>query len=159
MNFPGRCLLLGLYFLGICAVRAQDAPATAGFSCGLNAAYIFLNRAGHHVGYDELVTEFTAQKPPDSLLAIKQVLEKHGCKTIGIKTGPEYFLDNKGPAIVFLQLTGYSVLNEKHFSYLVNASRQDGVKLLDPIFDLTSASFISWDAFTRTYQGMALIPE
>jgi ABC-type bacteriocin/lantibiotic exporter with double-glycine peptidase domain len=157
MNLCCRIFLLGLCFLGIPAVRAQDAPSTAGFSCGLNAAYIFLNRAGHHANYDELVSDFAAQPSPDSLLAIKNVLEKHGCKTIGIKTDADFFLANKGPAIVFLQLYGYSSKSENHFSYLVGASRQEGAEFLDPIFQLRAASFISWDAFSRAYQGIALI--
>ncbi len=138
---------------------AQDAPEQkGGFICGLNAAYIFLNRSGHHVAYEELVQDFTAQKLPDSLLAIKNVLEKHGCRTVGVKTDASFFLTNPHPAIVYLQLYGFSRQNEDHFSYLVSASRQTGAKFLDPIFNLNAASYVTWDTFSRIYQGFALIP-
>ncbi len=152
-----RLLLAGFCICLMPVLRAQDAPGAAGFTCGLNAAYIFLNRAGHHVAYEELVRDFAAQETPDSLLTVKRVLEKHGCRTLGIKTGADYFLDNPGPAIVYLQLSGFSRRNENHFSYLVSASRQNGVKLLDPIFALDTGSFITWDAFARIYQGVALV--
>ncbi len=157
MNRSLWVVVLGLSLLGIPVAGAQEAPGSAGFSCGLDAAYIFLNRAGHHANYEKLVNEFMAEPSPDSLLAIKRVLEKHGCKVIGIKTDADFFLANKGPAIVFLQLAGYSTKGENHFSYLVSASRQDGVEFLDPIFQLRAASFISWDSFARDFQGIALI--
>ncbi len=41
---------------------------------------------------------------------------------------------------------------------MVDASRQTGAKLLDPIFDLNEASYLTWDSFLRSYQGFALIP-
>jgi len=137
-----------------------DAPPEqkGGFACGLSATYILLNRAGHHVEYGQLVREFMEQKTPDSLLAIKTVLARHGCPTVGIKADAGYFLDNPGPAIVYLQLSGYTLRNENHFAYLVNASRQEGAKLLDPIFALKDASYLTWDSFLRSYQGFALIP-
>jgi ABC-type bacteriocin/lantibiotic exporter with double-glycine peptidase domain len=149
-------LLLTLVAWSWC--RAEVPPEQkGGFACGLSAAYIFLNRAGHHVEYSELVREFMEQKTPDSLLAIKTVLARHGCPTVGIKADAGYFLDNPGPAIVYLQLSGYTRRNENHFAYLMYASRQDGAKLLDPIFDLNDASYLTWDSFLRSYQGFALI--
>ena len=139
--------------------RADGAPEqSGGFACGLNATYIFLNRAGHHVEYNDLVREFLEQKTPDSLLAIKAVLARHGCATVGIKADAGYFLGKPGPAIVYLQLSGYTRRSENHFAYLVGASRQGGAELLDPIFDLNAASYLTWDSFTRSYQGYALIP-
>ncbi len=138
---------------------AQDAPERkGGFTCGLSATYIFLNRAGHHVDYDVLVREFLKQQTPDSLLAIKSVLEMHGCRTAGIKVNADYFLGNPGPAIVYLQLSGYCRESENHFAYLVSANRQTGAKLLDPVFDLQEACYLTWDSFSRSYQGVALIP-
>jgi len=143
----------------VMACRAEAPPEQrGGFACGLNAAYIFLNRAGHHVAYEELVREFLEQQAPDSLLAIKTVLARHGCGTVGIKVDVGYFLDNPGPAIVYLQLSGYTRRSENHFAYLVGASRQGGAELLDPIFDLKAASYLTWDSFARSYQGYALIP-
>ena len=127
------------------------------FTCGLNATYILLNKTGHHTAYSDLMSDFEKQNPPDSLLAIRNVLEKHGCLTEGVKTDAGYFLSGKGPAIVLLQLTTASAINENHFSYLVQASRQNGVELLDPIFNIRTPSMISWDSFSRCYQGMALI--
>jgi ABC-type bacteriocin/lantibiotic exporter with double-glycine peptidase domain len=157
MNVCLRLLVLGLCILNASSVRAEEAPKSAGFSCGLNAAYIFLNRAGHHVGYDELVTEFETQSFPDSLLAIKNILGKHGCKVVGVKADASFFLGKNEPAIVYLQLSGFSTKNENHFSYMVGASRQEGVELLDPVFVLRGASYITWDSFVRAYQGIALI--
>jgi len=145
-------------FTGGAGLRGQDAPVKeAQFTCGLNAAYIYLNRAGHHVAYDELVKEFQSQTPPDSLLAIRNVLEKHGCRAVGIRTDPDYFLNENGPAIVYLQLDGYSLYGERHFSYMVKASRQNGVEFLDPIFEAGKASLMTWDTFTRLYKGIALV--
>lgn len=54
-------------------LRAQEPSPS--FTCGLNAAYIYLNRTGHHVAYSELEMEFSRQNPPDSLLAIKNILQ------------------------------------------------------------------------------------
>jgi ABC-type bacteriocin/lantibiotic exporter with double-glycine peptidase domain len=151
--------LILILVMSVLVCRADGAPEqTGGFACGLSATYIFLNRAGHHVEYDELVREFLEQKTPDSLLAIKAVLARHGCATVGIKADAGYFLDQRGPAIVYLQLSGYTRRSENHFAYLVGASRQSGVELLDPIFDLNEASYLTWDSFTRSYQGYALIP-
>ncbi len=104
-----RIVLLSILAACGSLCRADVAPEQkGGFACGLSAAYIFLNRAGHHVEYDELVREFMEQQTPDSLLAIKTVLAKHGCPTVGIKADAGYFLDNPGPAIVYLQLSGYT---------------------------------------------------
>lgn len=155
-----RAILLTLILAAPAFVcRADVAPEQkGGFACGLSATYIFLNRAGHHVAYDDLVREFLEQKTPDSLLAIKAVLARHGCATVGIKADAGYFLDNPGPAIVYLQLSGYTRRSENHFAYLVGASRQGGAELLDPIFDLNEASYLTWDSFSRSYQGYALIP-
>ncbi len=110
-----RVVLLMLMLVAVC--RAEAPPEQrGGFACGLNAAYIFLNRAGHHVAYDELVREFLEQQAPDSLLAIKTVLARHGCTTVGIQADAAYFLDNHGPAIVYLQLSGYTRRSENHFA-------------------------------------------
>jgi ABC-type bacteriocin/lantibiotic exporter with double-glycine peptidase domain len=154
-----RFVLFMLMLAAALGCRAE-APLEQkdGFACGLNAAYIFLNRTGHHVAYDQLVREFSEQKAPDSLLAIKAVLARHGCATVGIKADAGYFLDNPGPAIVYLELSGYTRRSENHFAYLVGASRQGGAELLDPIFDLNEASYLTWDSFSRSYQGYALIP-
>ena len=149
--------MLMLLLAGVCHAEAPPEQK-GGFACGLNAAYIFLNRAGHHVAYEELVREFLEQQAPDSLLAIKAVLARHGCMTVGVQADAAYFLDNHGPAIVYLQLSGYTRRSANHFAYLVGASRQGGAELLDPIFDLNEASFLTWDSFTRSYQGYALIP-
>ena len=139
-------------------LQGQDVPAEGPtFTCGLNAAYILLNKTGHHASYANLLRDFKNQNPPDSLLAIKNVLEEHGCATVGIKADADFFLNNKGPAIVYLQLSGFAPTNENHFSYLVSANRQTGAELLDPIFDVKEASFLTWDTFSRSYQGMALI--
>jgi len=136
----------------------QDAaPENRSFTCGLNAAYIFLNKSGHHTAYAELLREFGNQSPPDSLLAIKYVLEEHGCATVGIKADADFFLKNKGPAIVYLQLSGFGPRSENHFSYLVGADRENGAELLDPIFNVKAASFIAWNSFSKSYQGIALI--
>jgi ABC-type bacteriocin/lantibiotic exporter with double-glycine peptidase domain len=152
------CLSITLLFLTLGVLPGQDIPKEEGvFTCGLNAAYLFLNKTGHHAAYASLLEDFKKQNPPDSLLAIKNVLEKHGCATMGIKTDADYFLDNKGPAIVYLQLSGFGPRSENHFSLLVDANRQDGAKLLDPIFNVNSASFITWGTFSKSYQGMALI--
>ena len=137
------------------AKETTDDPPS--FSCGLNAAYIFLNKTGHHVPYDELARDFKKQNPPDSLLAIKNVLEEHGCATVGVKTGADYFLNNKGPAIIHLQLVGYSARPENHFTYLVGATQQTGVEVLDPVFNVKASSHISWMTFAQSYQGAALI--
>jgi ABC-type bacteriocin/lantibiotic exporter with double-glycine peptidase domain len=137
---------------------AQEIPvAVPSFTCGLNAAYMLLNKTGHHAAYAELLRDFEKQNPPDTLLAIKQVLENHGCATVGIKTNADYFLNAKGPAIVYLQLLGLSTVPENHFSFLIGASRQTGVELLDPIFNVNSASYLTWDTFCRSFQGKALI--
>lgn len=101
--------------------------------------------------------DFAAQNPPDSILAIKNVLNEHGCATVGVKTNVDFFLDNKGPAIVYLQLSGFGPVSENHFSFLVGASPQTGAEFLDPIFDVQKPSFISWGTFSRAYQGTALI--
>lgn len=152
-----------LFVLATCPILAAYGQTVgpiakeAGFSCGLNAAYIFLNRAGHHVAYEQLVGEFRKEQPPDSLLAIKNVLALHGCPTVGIKAGAEYLLGIEEPAIVYLQLNGYSLNGETHFSYMVHASKKNGVELLDPIFEVNSPSFMTWDTFTRIYKGTALI--
>jgi ABC-type bacteriocin/lantibiotic exporter with double-glycine peptidase domain len=144
------CLLAG---------RADEPSEQKGnFTCGLSAAYIFLNRSGHHVEYQELVREFMEQKPPDSLLAIKNVVAKHGFRLVGIKAGADYFLDHPGPAIVYLQLTGSGQVAEDHFSYLVGATRQGGAEFLDPVFDLNGECDMTWDNFARSYQGFALVP-
>jgi len=132
----------------------DEAP---GYTCGLNASYLFLNRTGHHVPYDQLAQELGSQPEPDSMLAIKQVLEKHGCETVGVKTDADFFLDNKGPAIVHLQLAGYSARPEDHFSCLVGASRQTGAEVLDPVFNVKMPAHISWLTFSKSYQGAALI--
>ena len=139
-------------------LRAQEAIDSApGYTCGLNAAYIFLNKTGHHVPYDDLARELKIQSQPDSMLAIKNVLQAHGCATIGVKTDPDFFLDNKGPAIVHLQLSGYSLHPEDHFSCLISASRQTGAEVLDPIFNVKQAAYITWLTFSQSYQGAALI--
>jgi ABC-type bacteriocin/lantibiotic exporter with double-glycine peptidase domain len=123
----------------------------------LNASYIFLNRTGHHEPYEQLAREFASQPVPDSMLAIRNVLEQNGCATIGVKADPDFFLDNKGPAIVHLQLSGYSLHPEDHFSFLVGASRQTGVEVLDPVFNVKAAAYITWLTFAQSYQGAALI--
>jgi len=139
-------------------LRGQDATAAApGYSCGLNASYIFLNRTGHHVPYEKLAREMGSQSQPDSMLAIKKVLAEHGCETVGVKTNADFFLQNKGPAIVHLQLSGYSFHPEDHFTYLVGASRQTGAEVLDPVFNVKTAAYISWLTFSQSYQGAALI--
>lgn len=156
-----RAILLLAMACALVAGRAwAEAPPEqkGGFTCGLNAAYIFLNRAGHHADYQELVREFQAQKPPDSMLAIRNVLRKHGCPTVGIKAGADYFLGNPGPAIVYLQISGYSRQCDNHFAYLVGASRPGGAKLLDPVFNIDGAAWLTWDVFARSYQGFALVP-
>jgi ABC-type bacteriocin/lantibiotic exporter with double-glycine peptidase domain len=153
-------LILGLALLATCAgtLRAEDYPQEGpSFTCGINAAYLFLEKAGHHTAYDELLRDFENQNPPDSLLAIKKVLEDHGCATLGIKTDADYFLDGKKPAIVYLQLSGIGVVAENHFSFLVGANRQRGVELLDPIFNVDAPSRLTWDTFCRSFQGMALV--
>lgn len=152
-------LLTGLSLALGPGLRAQERPPESGFSCGLNAAYIYLNRAGHHVPYEDLRRDFSAEASPNSFLAIKKVLQAHGCYTKALRTDANYFLLNSGPAIVFLQLSGYSPQNENHFSYLASADRRTGVRLLDPTFTLYAASFISWDGFVRIYQGVALLPQ
>jgi hypothetical protein len=47
--------LIVFYMMGVMAglpgQTIGPVAKEAGFSCGLNAAYIFLNRAGHHVAY------------------------------------------------------------------------------------------------------------
>jgi ABC-type bacteriocin/lantibiotic exporter with double-glycine peptidase domain len=147
-----------LCVMGTMCLRGQNTAGTeAQFSCGLNAAYIFLNRAGHHAAYAELVREFEDQGTPDSLLAIRNVLAKHGCLMVGIKADPEYFLDNAKPAIVYLELDGYSYGGECHFSYLVKASRSNGVEFIDPVFDARKAVVMTWDSFMRIYKGFALV--
>lgn len=151
-------LPLALALAGFATLRGLDAPTNApGYSCGLNASYIFLNRTGHHADYEELAREFASQPQPDSMLAIKKVLEAHGCATEGVKTDADFFLQNKGPAIVHLQLSGYSYRPENHFSCLVGASRQTGAEVLDPVFNVKAAAHISWLTFSQSYQGAALI--
>jgi ABC-type bacteriocin/lantibiotic exporter with double-glycine peptidase domain len=140
------------------AFGQENRPVETGFSCGLNATYIFLKKAGQHPVYGELVGEFTRQASSDSMLAIKNILDRHGCATVGIRAGADYFLENSGPAIVYLQLSGFGPSSESHFSYLVGATRQSGVELLDPAFDTRGASYMTWDSFVRAYQGVALIP-
>jgi ABC-type bacteriocin/lantibiotic exporter with double-glycine peptidase domain len=132
----------------------DEGPA---FSCGLNAAYIFLNKTGHHAPYAELLREFGEQDAPDSLLAIKNVLGMHGCDTVGVKADADFFLANKGPAIVHLQLSGYSRQPENHFSFLVAANKQTGAEFLDPVFSAQAPSFVTWVNFQQSYQGSALI--
>ncbi len=144
--------------LSVPAPGQDNRPVETGFSCGLNATYIFLKKAGQHPVYGELVSEFTRQTPPDSMLAIKNILLRHGCTTVGIRTGADYFLENSGPAIVYLELSGFGPSSENHFSYLLGATRQSGVELLDPAFDTRGASYMTWDSFVRAYQGVALIP-
>jgi ABC-type bacteriocin/lantibiotic exporter with double-glycine peptidase domain len=155
-----RLPLLALFLAAFSArvFGQENQPVETGFSCGLNATYIFLKKAGQHPVYDELVREFTQQTPPDSMLAIKNILGRHGCATVGIKTRADYFLENSGPAIVYLQLSGFGPSSESHFAYLVGATRQTGVELLDPAFDTRGASYMTWDSFVRAYQGVALIP-
>jgi ABC-type bacteriocin/lantibiotic exporter with double-glycine peptidase domain len=151
-------LPLALALAGFATLRGLDAPTNApGYSCGLNASYIFLNRTGHHADYEELAREFAGQPQPDSMLTIKKVLEAHGCATEGVKTDADFFLQNKGPAIVHLQLSGYSYRPENHFSCLVGASRQTGAEVLDPVFNVKAAAHISWLTFSQSYQGAALI--
>jgi ABC-type bacteriocin/lantibiotic exporter with double-glycine peptidase domain len=153
-----RWLFLFICLISAACVHGQEMPVEeAQFTCGLNAAYLYLNRAGHHVAYDELVREFHEQTPPDSLLAIKNVLAKHGCPTVGIKADADYFLGKEGAAIVYLQLDGYSLHGERHFSFMVRASRENGVEFLDPIFLANKASLMTWDTFTRIYKGVALV--
>ena len=158
MNALHRLIALAWILLSLSNIRAEESPDEGpGYSCGLNATYIFLNRAGHHVPYADLAHDFANQNPPDSLLAIKNVLEKHGCATVGVKTDADFFLNNQGPAIVHLQLSGYSARPEDHFTYLVSASRQTGAEVLDPVFNVKNAAHISWLTFSQTYQGVALI--
>ena len=129
-------------------VRAQSVPNEGpAFSCGLNAAYIFLNKTGHHTPYAQLQREFSEQETPDSLLAIKNVLQMHGCETVGVKTDADFLLANKGPAIVHLQLSGYSRQPENHFSYLVAVNKQTGAEFLDPVFCARTPSFVTWVNF------------
>jgi ABC-type bacteriocin/lantibiotic exporter with double-glycine peptidase domain len=147
-----------LFIASFAMSRAQEAADDPpSFTCGLNAAYIFLNKTGHHVPYDELTQDFKKQNPPDSLLAIKNVLGEHDCATVGVKTDADYFLNNRGPAIIHLQLVGYSARPENHFTYLVGATRQTGVEVLDPVFNVKTSSHISWMTFAQSYQGAALI--
>ncbi len=101
--------------------------------------------------------EFRGEQPPDSLLAVKDVLAKHGCATTGIKAGPEFFVGSDQPAIVYLQLDGYSLKGEAHFAYMVHASRKNGVEFLDPVFEVKAPSFMTWDNFARIYKGTALV--
>ncbi len=151
-------LPVALALAGFAMLRGQEPRADApGYSCGLNASYIFLNQTGHHADYEELAREFAGQSQPDSMLAIKNVLEAHGCSTEGVKTDADFFLRNKGPAIVHLQLSGYSFHPENHFSCLVGASRQTGAEMLDPVFNVKAAAHISWLTFSQSYQGAALI--
>jgi ABC-type bacteriocin/lantibiotic exporter with double-glycine peptidase domain len=160
MRASSLLLIVVLVAAPVATAVAQIAPpGELPFTCGLDAAYIFLNRAGHHAPYEEVVADFQAQAAPDSLLAIKNVLQSRGCRTLGVKATPDYFLSHGGPAIIFVQLTGYSPRKENHFSYAVAFSRQEGVELLDPAFDLTTPCRISWDSFVRIYQGTALIPD
>jgi ABC-type bacteriocin/lantibiotic exporter with double-glycine peptidase domain len=151
---PAVAMILASFgFAGAQPVPAEE-PA---FSCGLNAAYLFLNKTGHHAPYAELLREFSAQVAPDSLLAIRNVLQLHGCETVGVKAGADFFLANKGLAIVHLQLTGYTAHPEEHFSLLVGADKQTGAEFLDPIFSAQSASVVTWVNFQQSYQGSALI--
>jgi ABC-type bacteriocin/lantibiotic exporter with double-glycine peptidase domain len=156
--------ILALIFVVVLASsllsRGQFVPNEGPvYSCGLNAAYIFLNKAGHHAPYDELMHDFGEQPVPDSLLAIKSVLQKHGCETLGVKADADFFLTNKKPAIVHLQLSGYSLKPESHFSYLVGVDKQIGAELLDPVFSLQAPSIVSWVTFVQSYDGSALIPK
>jgi ABC-type bacteriocin/lantibiotic exporter with double-glycine peptidase domain len=156
-----RLPLLALFLAAALSAPApgqENRPVETGFSCGLNATYIFLKKSGQHPVYDELVREFTRQTPPDSMLAIKNILRQHGCAIVGVRTGADYFLENGGPAIVYLQLSGFGPSSESHFSYLVGATRQMGVELLDPAFDTRGVSYMTWDSFVRAYQGVALVP-
>jgi ABC-type bacteriocin/lantibiotic exporter with double-glycine peptidase domain len=136
---------------------AQEAPAKSGFSCGLNAAYIFLKRTGHHPDYLELEEEFARQTPSNSMLAIRNVLRNHGCATVGVKAGADYFLQKGGPAIVLLQFSGFGPSVENHFCYLLNVTRQEGASFLDPFFDTRQPACMTWDTFVRLYQGVALV--
>ncbi len=150
--------LIALLVFSITPLSAQEMPGYGpSFTCGLTAAYVFLNKAGHHVPYGELMRQFQDQAAPDSLLAIKNVLAEHGCATIGVKTDADFFLSNKGPAIVHLQLSGYSPRPENHFTYLVGASRQTGAEVLDPVFNVRAAAYISWGTFSQSFQGSALV--
>ena len=156
LKFPTAVTALCL--AAVCVLRGDEGSDEGpGYACGLNAAYIFLNRTGHHVPYAELAHEFEIQNPPDSMLAIKHVLEKHGCVTVGVKTDADFFLDSNRPAIVHLQLTGYSRRPEDHFTCVVGASRQMGVEVLDPVFNVRTAAYITWLTFTQSYQGTALV--
>ena len=158
MRYLQHWLLLFVCIMGGPGLRGQDTPVKeAPFTCGLTAAYIYLNRAGHHVAYDELVRDFEGQRPSDSLLAIRNVLALHGCRTVAIKTDPDYFLDENGSAIVYLEFDGYSLNGERHFSYMVRASRANGVEFLDPIFNFGKSSRMTWDTFTRLFKGIALV--
>lgn len=151
-------LPVALALASVPMLRGQEAPPSApGYSCGLNASYIFLNRTGHHVPYEELARELGSQSQPDSMLAIKKVLDLHGCATMGVKTDADFFLQNKGPAIVHLQLSGYSFHPENHFTCLVGASRQTGAEVLDPVFNVKAAAHLTWLTFSQSYQGAALI--
>lgn len=132
----------------------NDEPA---FSCGLNAAYIFLNKTGHHAPYGEVLRDFSEEPAPDSLLAIKDVLRKHGCETVGVRTDADFFLAKKGPAIVYLHLTGYSAQPESHFSCLVAVDKHIGAEFLDPVFTVQGPAFLTWINFEQSYQGSALI--
>lgn len=58
-----------------------------------------------------------------------------------------------------MQLSGHGPQAENHFSYLVSATRQTGVEVRDPIFNLGSAAYITWNSFATSYQGVALIPK
>jgi ABC-type bacteriocin/lantibiotic exporter with double-glycine peptidase domain len=135
----------------------EPSPQNNSFTCGLNAAYLMLNKTGHHVPYADLERDFEKQNPPDSLLAIKNVLEKHGCSTLGIRTDADYFVENKGLAVVYLQLSGFGPQSENHFSVLVELNRNSGAELLDPIFDVTHPTFLSWGTFSKAFQGFALV--
>jgi ABC-type bacteriocin/lantibiotic exporter with double-glycine peptidase domain len=151
-------LAIALFLLAQMRSHGQEISAKdSSFTCGLNATYIFLNKTQHHATYTSLLHDFENQHPSDSLLAIHNVLEKHGCETIGIKTDADYFLNKSGPAIVYLQLTGYAPQAENHFSFFVKGSRQIGAELLDPVFDAQTPSIMTWDTFSRIYQGVALI--
>jgi len=158
MRFLTYSLFVLVSFTGMMSLPADEAAVKeASFDCGLNAAYIYLNRAGHHVAYDELVRDFLGQTPPDSLLAIRNVLAMHGCRTVAVQSDPAFLLEQSGPAIVYLELDGYSLNGERHFSYMVRASKRDGVAFLDPLFEVNRASVMTWDTFTRIFKGIALV--
>ena len=107
---------------GFAMLHGEEGPPAAapGYSCGLNASEYFSQPdGGITCPTRNLARELGSQSEPDSMLAIKKVLEAHGCPTVGVKTDADFFLENKGPAIIHLQLSGYSLHPENHFTFLV----------------------------------------